>query len=210
VAMTLIAARRQNTEAEALRSAQDVSRAVPTVTRLPWFTAMLLLSVVMIRGADAARPTPSAGSRELTLEMDLQQIEVAAHDGLRLLATMPEGDKKAVLEIHVPPKNVTRGDKVRGTGAATYRFPVYLRASDVDGAVFQRAIAAHFGAKAPNSFVRKEEYGGGALQKPGKLGKEGGTIFLTDPTGTPFNWEITLQIDPAKHRLKLKARETRY
>jgi len=171
---------------------------------------MLFLSAVSLRSAESTPLATPSVPRDLLLEMDLEHVETLAGDGLRLTAILSNDGEKAVLEVQIPPKKVQKGEKVRGAGAATYRFPVYLRANDADAAAFERSIAAHFGAKPPDSFVRKEEYGGGALQKPGKLGREGGTIFLTDPTGTPFNWEITIQIDPAKRRLTLKAGETRY
>lgn len=164
--------------------------------------AFLLLSTMLLRGADSTPARP----RELSWDMHLAQLQAHSNDGLRLVALLRADDKELALEINIP-GNVKRADKA-SDGAFNYRFPLYLRASEADAAVFARLIAAHFEPKRPASFIRNEEYAGASLKKPRRLAQDGGTILVSDPTGTPFAWSIRLKIEPAPRRLILTASET--
>lgn len=170
----------------------------------PLLHAFLILSALLLRGADSTPATP----RELSWEMHLDRLQAQSNEGLRLVALLWADDKEVALEVNIP-GNVKQAENA-SDGTTNYRFPLYLRATDADAAAFAELIAAHFGGKRPASFIRNEEYAGASLKTPGRLAKDGGTIFVSDPTGTPFNWSITLKIEPVSRQLTLTASETRY
>ena len=160
-------------------------------------TLLLLVPLILtiaLQGNETVRRTDDGRILDVTWEMSILQVDTTPNNDLRIVASLPDNEKKSLI-VNIPGGKREKGRRERD-GSVTYRFPLYLEATEAGTEGLDQVVSSYFGKGSHVTFFKQRGYSGGSLSKPEQLGKTGGTVFLSDPgIDGSFVWSITIKID---------------